>query len=182
MEINEIFFSIESSLNNLFYNNEFDYITFYINLHNYSIEIQKVKYSNIRGHMITFYRTLLNKFTNIIDTFIYDIYHKINNDDEKLKVYNYELIIYNNNLEIIDKIAEYITSQLINYDINKNTINYINYGKEKWINCVTINLSEYITQKIIYNINFYNEDKEANEEEIYYITEILDNLYNNYYF
>ena len=28
MEINEILISIESSLTNLFYNNEFDYITF----------------------------------------------------------------------------------------------------------------------------------------------------------
>lgn len=178
MENNEIFISIESSLNNLFYNNDFDYVTFYINLHNYSIEIQKVKYTNIRGDMIKFYRTLLNKFTTIIDTFISNMFHKINNDDEKLKVYNYEFIIYNNNLEIIDKIAVYINTQLINYDINNKQINYINYGNEKWINGVTINLSNYITDKIINNINFYNEEKE-NEEEIYYITEILDNLYNN---
>lgn len=182
MEINEILISIESSLTNLFYNNEFDYITFYTNLHNYSIQLQKVKYSNIREDMITFYNAILTKFTSIIDGFISNIFNKINNDNEKLKMYNYELIIYNNNLEIIDKISAYITNQLINYDINKTDVNYINYGKEKWINGVTINLSKYITDKIIYNINFYNLENtiENNNEEIYYITEILDNLYNVY--
>ena len=180
MDNNEIFIMIESCLNNLLYNNELDYSKFYNNLYDYSINYQKIKTKNIRENTINFYISISDKIKFIIDNYINNIFENIINSKNIFQTYSIELNLFNNSLELINKLYLFFNNELYNLNPNYSKIDFIEYGFNKWIISITHKMEPFIIKKIKQYLD-YNKREIYNTEQdldtIYYINELLDNVY-----
>jgi len=180
MDNDEIFIMIESSLNNLLYNNELDYSKFYNDLYNYSINYQKTKTINIRENTINFYISISDKIKFIIDNYINNIFEKIINSNNVFQTYSIELNLFNTGLETINKLYLFFNNELYNLNPNYSKIDFIEYGFNKWILCITHKMEPFIIKKIKKYLDYNKRElynTEIDLDTIYYINELLDNVY-----
>ena len=180
MDNDEIFIIIESSLNNLLYNNELDYFKFYNDLYDYSINYQKSKNKNIRENTINFYVSISDKIKFIIDNYINNIFEKIINSKNLFQTYSIELNLFNSGLETINKLYLFFNNELYKLNPNYSKIDFIEYGFNKWILCITHKMEPFIIKKIKKYLDYSKREiynTEIDLDTIYYINELLDNVY-----
>ena len=180
MDSDEILIMIESSFNNLLYNNEVNYSKFYSELYNYSINYQKTKTKDIRDSTINFYISISDKIKFIIDNYINNIFDKIINSNNIFQTYSIELNLFNNSLENINKLYLFFNNELYNLNPNYSKIDFIEYGFNKWILSITHKMEPFIIKKIKKYLDYSKREiynTELDLDNIYYINELLDNIY-----
>ena len=107
-----------------------------------------------------------------------DIFEILINSDNKLKLYVNKYNIYNEKLKLLNKLLQYINNELKKLDSNYKKIDYTKYGLEIWYKNVTLNISKYINSNITYYLDYkIQEINESDKEYVYYLNEIIDNIY-----
>ena len=176
MELDEIFITIESKINKLLYNGDINYIDFYTYLYDNSIKIQQIKSPSIRIDTIEFYYSVYNKIKKSINGYIVNIYEKIISNNSILQTYSIELNLFNDNLELINNLIKYFNNELSKIDPNYIKQDFVVYGMNKWYENITLKLFTYINKKIKQNLNYSINSIEVEEEELYYINELIEHI------
>jgi len=180
MEINtEFFIHLESTFNKLLYNNDIDQLKFYGELYDYSIKIQKFKHKDSRKDLIEFYNDIIKKVRNILDSFLINVFEKIESSKEILQTFLIEFNIFNEGLITINNLMEYFKGELTRLDTTYADICFVQFGLSKWYENVTFKLVKYVNTKLCYYLDYKNKEQISTDDDdnIYYLSELLDTIF-----
>jgi len=180
MEINtEFFIHLESTFNKLLYNNDIDQLKFYGELYDYSIKIQKYKHKDSRKDLIEFYNDIIKKVRNILDSFLINVFEKIESSKEILQTFLIEFNIFNEGLITINNLMEYFKGELTRLDTTYADICFVQFGLSKWYENVTFKLVKYVNTKLCYYLDYKNKEQISTDDDdnIYYLSELLDTIF-----
>ena len=171
----EFYINLELQLNEFLVNSNFEFIHLYTYLYTYCVNFQHTKYKDCREEVINFYHNILTNVKDILYNFNLNTFETIINSDDKLRIYSYKYNDYNDNLKWLNKLTNYINTELSKLDTSYNKLDFTKYGLELWFNTITLHLTKFINSKLTYYLDFKNYDNDQNE--IYYLNEIIDNIY-----